>query len=157
MAILAGQIVTADQLNHLQPAVYYAQAGSGTSITTTSFTPIVGCSITLDTDTAARFSVQANFSWDINVWVTTIPWPYTRGALFLDGVQQSGESRWSEGTTGGDTGDYSMAGKAWGGTLSAAGTHTFDLRGAWNDLSGESPDLISTGFTAITVTIYEIV
>ena len=151
MAILAGQIVTADQLNHLQPMRYYAQGTTPFSISTTTFVAIPNCSITLSTDTAAVYSVQANFSYHVTTPAATV---FTRGALFLDGAQLSGESRWSEGSTGMDASDFNMAPKAWGGTLSAAGTHTFDLRAA---VSSAGLVYDSTGFTDITVVIYEIV
>lgn len=136
----------------MQPRVYYAQAGSPTSISTTSFTAVAGCSITLSTLAAgAGYSVQANFSFDV---ATAASGVYTKGALFVDGVQQSGEARWTEGTTGFDTGDYDMAGKAWAGTLAAAGSHTLDLRCG---LSAATASIACTGYTDFTVTIYEVV
>ena len=154
MPILAGGIITAGQLDRMQPRVYYAQAGSPTTITTTTYTAVGGCSITLDTLAAnARFSVQANFSFDVTTAVSGV---YTKGALFVDGVQQSGEARWTEGTSGNDTGDYDMAGKAWLGTLAAAGSHTLDLRCGLSSVTG-TPGIACTGYTDFTVTILEVV
>jgi hypothetical protein len=157
MPILAGQTVTAGQLNRMQPTPYYEQAGTPTNLSTTTFVDIGGCSITLTTAAAnAAYTVQANFSFDTVTSVASAPFPYTRGALDVNGVVQSGEARWSEGTTGMDTGDYSMSSKSWSGTLAAAGSHTLKLVGALNSVTG-GPVIASTGFTDITVVIYEVV
>lgn len=154
MPILAGQTVTAGQLNRMQPTPYYEQAQSATAITTTSFVVVGDCSITLDTLAPnAIFTCQGNFSYDTQTAVSNV---YTRGALFVDGVQQSGESRWSEGSSGGDVGDFDMAGKAWSGVLASAGSHTLDLRCALNTATG-SPSISATGFSDLTVVIYEVV
>ncbi|MFD3657039.1 hypothetical protein [Streptomyces sp. NPDC058620] len=154
MPILAGQIVKAGQLSRMQPRPYYAQAGVPTTITTTTFTAVEGCSITLTTTApGATYTVQANFSFDVTAAVAGV---YTKGALFVDGVQQSGEARWAEGTSGSDTGDYDMAGKGWRGTLATAGTHTLDLRCGLSSITG-APGIACTGYTDFTVTIYEVV
>lgn len=154
MPIPAGWIVTAGQLGRMQPRPYYRQAGSPTTITTTTFTAVDGCAVTLTTTAPnAVYTVQANFSYDV---VTAVSGIYTKGALFVDGVQQSGESRWTEGTTGNDSGDYDMAGKAWSGTLAAAGSHTLDLRCGLSSATG-GPSISCTGYTDFTVTIYEVV
>lgn len=155
MPILAGQIITAGQLSRIQPRPLYAQAGSGTTITTTTLTDLVGCSIALTTVAAnAVYTVTANFSFDIVTAVAS--GPYIRGVLDIDAVTQSGEVRWSEGTTGADGNDYSMQSKSWSGTLAAAGAHTFKLQSALNSATG-SPSIQSTGFTDLTVVIYEVV
>ncbi|MFB6710626.1 hypothetical protein [Streptomyces sp. NPDC056333] len=155
MPILAGQIITAGQLARMQPRPFYLQAGSGTNLSTTTFVDIAGCSVTVTTSAPnAVYTVQANFSFDTITAVAT--GPYTRGALDVDGVIQSGEARWSEGTTGADAGDYNMNSKSWSGILPAAGTHTLKLIGALNSATG-GPVIASTGFTDITVVIYEVV
>lgn len=154
MPIWAGQIVTVGQLNRMQPLPFYQQAGGGTNLSTTSFVDISGCSVTVTTTAAnALYTVSANFSFDT---ITPVASVYTRGALSVDGVVQSGEARWSEGSTGGDAADYDMAGKSWSGTLATAGSHTLKLVGALNTAAG-SPVISSTGFTDITVVIYEVV
>ncbi|MFD6275844.1 hypothetical protein ACFWFI_09755 [Streptomyces sp. NPDC060209] len=154
MPIPAGSIVTAGQLTRMQPTPYYRQAQTATAISTLTFVAVGDCTITLTTLAAnALFVCQANFSYDTQTPVTSV---YTRGGLFVDGVQQSGESRWSEGTTGGDGADYDMAGKAWSGVLATAGAHTLDLRCALNSITS-GPVITCTGFTDMLVTIYEVV
>ncbi|WP_032758069.1 hypothetical protein [Streptomyces alboviridis] len=154
MPLWAGQIITVGQLNRMQPQPFYQQAGSGTNISTTSFVALAGCSVTVTTTAPnAQYTVSANFSFDT---ITSVASVYTRGGLSVDGVVQSGEARWSEGSSGGDTADYDMSSKAWGGVLAAAGSHTLKLVGALNTASG-SPVISSTGFTDITVVIYEVV
>ncbi|GAA2985375.1 hypothetical protein [Streptomyces fulvorobeus] len=153
MPIPAGGIVTAGQLSRMQPRPHYRQAGSPTTISTTAFTAVDGCSVTLTTTAPnAAYTVQANFSYDV---MTAVAGVYTKGALFVDGVQQSGEARWTEGTSGSDSGDYDMAGKSWFGILAAAGSHTLDLRCGLSAAGGAS--IACTGYTDLTVTIYEVV
>ncbi|MET9973944.1 hypothetical protein ACFYOI_03485 [Streptomyces microflavus] len=154
MPIPAGSIVTAGQLTRMQPKPYYQQAGSATTISTTAFTVLGSCTINLNTLAAgATWMVQGNFSYDTATAVASV---YTRGALFVDGVQQSGESRWSEGSSGGDAADFDMAGKAWSGVLASAGAHTFELQCALNTAAG-SPSIVATGFSDLSVVIYEVV
>ncbi|MFI8817452.1 MULTISPECIES: hypothetical protein [unclassified Streptomyces] len=155
MPIYAGSIVTAGQLTRMQPRPYYQQAGSGTDLSTTAFVDIAGCSVSVSTlAPGALYTVHANFSFDTITAVAS--GPYTRGALSVDGVIQSGEARWSEGTTGSDGSDYSMNSKSWSGTLATAGAHTLKLVGALNSATG-GPVIASTGFTDVTVVIYEAV
>lgn len=155
MPIPAGSIITAGQLARMQPRPEYRQAGSGTNLSTTSFVDISGCSVTIVTANAnAIWTAQANFSFDTVTAVAS--GPYTRGALDVDGVVQSGEARWSEGTSGADSGDYAMNSKSWSGVLLAAGSHTLKLVGCLNSATG-GPVIASTGFTDLTVVIYEVV
>lgn len=155
MPIPAGGIITAGQLARMQPRPFYLQAGSGTNLSTTSFVDITGCSVTVVTTAPnAIYTVTSNWSFDTVTAVAS--GPFTRGALDVDGVVQSGEARWSEGTSGGDAGDYSMNSKSWSGTLAAAGSHTLKLVGCLNSATG-GPVIASSGFTDITVVIYEVV
>jgi hypothetical protein len=155
MAFQAGQKVTAAQLNRLQPAVYFTQTSSGTTFSTTTLTDVPGGSVTFTTQNAnATYLAQANFSYKTVTAGTASP--FTRGALLVDGVQASGESRWSEGATGSDSGDYDMAPKSWSGTLPAAGSHTLKLQCALSNVTGGA-QVQCTGFTDLTVTIFEVV
>jgi len=152
--IYAGQRFTAGHANRMQPRPFYQQAGSGTNLSTTAFVDLTGCSVTVTTTAPGAFyTVSANFSFDT---ITSVASVYTRGGLSVDGVVQSGEARWSEGSSGGDVADYDMSSKAWGGVLAAAGSHTLKLVGALNTAAG-GPVISSTGFTDITVVIYEVV
>jgi hypothetical protein len=146
MSYAAGDLLTAGRTNRLQAKTYDATGTTNLALTTTE-TDIAGASVTLTTETpGAIYVVRADFSFDIASATTA----FTSGVCQLDGVSLSGQARWS-----GEVGtDYGPASHGWRGTIAAAGSHTFKLRGA---ISAGTGITVLAAFTKLFVTIHEVV
>lgn len=118
MPILAGQVVTAAQLNRLQPKKYSA-VGSGTLTGPLSNADVTGATITVAAETAASYTVWC--VWDTNT--TAINSGTQIGRLAIDGVNQSPLGV----TADPDSGARNGAAQTYQGTLTAPGSHTFKL------------------------------
>ncbi|SCK20044.1 hypothetical protein YUYDRAFT_02074 [Streptomyces sp. ScaeMP-e48] len=118
MPILAGQIVTASQLNRLQPKKYGA-VGSGTIAGAATNADVPSATVTVDTETAANYVVWC--VWDANVSAASTG--TLLGRLNLDGVNQSPLATMNQPTSAG----RAQPSQQYIGTLSAAGSHTFKL------------------------------
>ena len=147
MPILSGQVVTADDLNHLKPTTYQARA-SATLNGIVVNADVVGATITLTTETDnAVFVVSAAFDFR---W-TGIAALTATGNLSVDGVLQSGQA--IAGQNPGASADRMTAGNVWRGTLATAGSHTLKLVGSLPDTDQH----IEQPHTALVVVIYEVV
>ncbi|MFE2021292.1 hypothetical protein ACFW9O_24920 [Streptomyces sp. NPDC059499] len=146
MPIPAGGIVTAGQLARMQPVVNEATGSSNLALTTTE-ADVAGATITLTTTTAnARYVVTGTFVFDITSATTAL----AEGILHVDGVQASGNARWS----GEVTTDFGTAAQQWSGILASAGSHTLKLRGVMSSGTGIQ---VLGAFTRIIATVYEVV
>lgn len=142
------QIVTADQLNRLQPITYSEMASSALTVTTTTDTDIPGCSITLTTGANnATYVASAIFDCDATVTNATT---LIVGKLFVDGAAALGTSTYAM-----DTALRATIAEMWVGTLATAGSHTLKLTGALNVAAGTG--VFRATNTKITVTITEVV
>ena len=119
MPILAGQVVTAQQLTRLQP-VSYSAAGSGTVVASSTNADVPSASITLTTETAGAV-YKAWCVWDFNT--TAAPGASSTGRLALDGVGQSPLATFR----GDNSAERGTVGQVYRGTVASAGSHTFKL------------------------------
>lgn len=149
MPILSGQVVTADDLNHLKPATYHA-AATGTLVGVATNTDIPGATITFDTETDNAVYV-AHGDFDMNWNGAAAATLIVRGSLSVDGVLQTRQAFGEQ--AAGANGDRLPAGYEWRGTLAVAGTHTIKLVGTVPDADQQ----ITHPGTALTLTIYEVV
>ncbi|WP_432111362.1 hypothetical protein [Streptomyces sp. YPW6] len=122
--ILAGQIVTAGQLNRMQPATYDATATTATSVlSNTTIVDVPGATVTLNTTTPnAIYRVVGTF--DVLPGATS-PTVLVFGFLNVDGSTDSGVA--IQGLT---SSVRSTVSQTWRGTLAAAGSHTLKLQTA---------------------------
>ena len=117
MPILSGQIVTADDLNHLKPTTYHADS---TAILTgiVANADVVGATITLTTETDnAVYVAEGNFDMD---WTGTAGvGAVAIGRLSVDGVVATGDVNVEQfaGVNGDRLGGVS---RTWRGTLGAS-------------------------------------
>lgn len=146
MPILAGQIVTAAQLNRMQPVTYDA-AGTGDLSGPVSDANVPGATITFTTTTANAVAVVETV-FDFNFSGATVT--LGSGRLNVDGV---GESRYAIFQQGpGTSSDRSTCGQTYRVTLAAAGSHTLKLTATVPtnmDLTG--------AYTSLVATVYEVV
>ncbi|MFE0270804.1 hypothetical protein ACFWZY_01490 [Streptomyces sp. NPDC058992] len=119
MPFLAGQVVTAGQMDRIQPRPYSA-AGSGTVAAGSTNADVTGATITLTTQTANAV-FKAVCVWDFNT--TGVPGGSSTARLALDGVGQSPLATW-RGDAANERGTVSQA---YHGTVASAGSHTFKL------------------------------
>ncbi|MFH9610415.1 hypothetical protein [Streptomyces sp. NPDC017448] len=146
MPILAGQIVTAGQLNRMQPRVEAAGASAALTATTT-YELIPGCSIPLTTQApGATYSAIAVFDCSVTTAHAT---NLMVGRLVVDGSPQNGLAIHAM-----DTLDRDTVTMVWSGTLPAAGSHTLHLEGVINAAGGAGLFHINSRFT---VTLTEVV
>ncbi len=147
MPILAGQIVTAGQLNRLRPVVYFAQESSTlTRTTTTAAADIPGATVTFSTEAAnAVYRVDASFDSAVGTASATTD---MIGTIVVDGVTAPVSGRHQMDATDRDS-VYAMA----TGTLAASGSHTIKLQGALSAAAGSGT---WQAFTSLIVTIYEV-
>ncbi|WP_097865955.1 hypothetical protein [Streptomyces sp. rh34] len=143
MPILSGQIVTAGQLNRMQPRQFSAAATSALSASTT-YALIPGCSLTLP-------STVANATWTaVGVFDCSVTTTHTTnlmvGRLVVDTVAQTGLAIHAM-----DTLDRDTVAMLWSGTFAAAGSHALQLEGVINGAGGAGAFQVYTGFT-VTVT-----
>lgn len=118
MPFLAGQIVTAQQLNRIQPKKYGA-VGSGTIVGAATNADVPSATVTMTTETAATYVAWC--VWDANV--STGGTATLLGRMNLDGVNQSPLGTMLQPTSLG----RGQPVQQYTGTLGAAGSHTFKL------------------------------
>lgn len=119
MPILAGQVVTAQQLNHLQPTAYSA-TGSGTVAAGSTNADVTNATITLTTETAGAV-FKAWCTWDFNA--TGVPGGSSTARLAIDGVGQSPLATFR----GDAANERGTVAQMYRGTVASAGSHTFKL------------------------------
>ncbi|MFF9688993.1 hypothetical protein [Streptomyces sp. NPDC014623] len=143
MPILAGQTVTAGQLNRLQPKVYWAQ-GSGSIVGPATNADIPSATVTLTAETAGA-TYTAVCTFDTNVTLNgSGTW---LGRMALDGVGQNPVSTMNEPTAPG----RAASTQTYSGTLTA-GSHTLKL------IASPQLNQVTQGVnSSILVTIYEVV
>lgn len=118
-SLASGHIVTATDLNRLQPTPYSATQTADVSGAVTD-ADLTGCTKTFDTETNnATYKAWANADFDHSGATTTV----ATAALNIDGVKQAGEITYQQGVST----DRMSPGRVWTGTLAAAGTHTMKL------------------------------
>lgn len=147
MTILAGQKVTAAELNRLRTKKYHGECTTALTKTDATFADIAGCSITLTTETAgATYSVVGIFDCAVG---TSSASTRMLGRLNVDGAIGTGF-----GVHEMDNLDRDTVGMTWQGTLAAAGAHTIKLQGALSAAAGSGTFQL---FTRILVFIDEVV
>lgn len=150
MPFLAGQIVTAGQLNRIQPIIYEGAATSALAVSTTTYADITGATVTFDTAAAnAKFKAEAIFDASVTTVSAT---NLMVGRLVVDGTPDSGGLA----VHAMDNQDRDTIGQMWTGTLAAAGSHTLKLQGACT-ASGSGAGSFLQSDTKIIVTITEVV
>lgn len=118
MGFLAGQTVTAGQLDRIQPKKYSA-IGSGTLTGPQTNADVVDATVTMTTETAATYVAWC--VWDNNtVGASTGTF---LGRLNIDGVNQSPLATAADP----DSSARVTAAQSYHGVLAAAGSHTFKL------------------------------
>lgn len=148
MPILAGQIVTAGQLNRLQPRTYRAVA-TGTLAGAVTNGDVPGAAVTLTTEKpGAVYVVSAWF--DVRV-TSTSGTALGSGNVDVDGDIQSEYAVFRDSHAGSANGSGSSVGHTYRGTLPAAGSHTLKL------VASPSTGQQINVYSSITVTIYEVV
>lgn len=146
MPILAGQIVTAGQLNRLRPVTYFAQESSTLTRTVTTAADIPGATVTFNTEAAnAVYRVDATFDSAVGTSSATTD---MIGTIVIDGATAPVSGRHQMDNLDRDS-VYAMA----TGTLAAAGSHTIKLQGALSAAAGSGT---WQAFTSLIVTIYEV-
>ncbi|TFE42507.1 hypothetical protein E3E14_25320 [Streptomyces sp. ICN441] len=150
MPFLAGQTVTAAQLERIQPKVHEGAATSALAVSTTTYADIPGATVTFDTAAAnAKFKAEAIF--DANI--TTVSGTNLMvGRLVVDGTPDSGGLA----VYAMDTQDRATIAQQWTGTLPVAGSHTLKLQGACT-ASGSGAGSFLQSDTKIIVTVMEVV
>lgn len=144
MPLSSGQVVTADDLNHLKPTPYLATSNADLAGAVTD-TDIPNVTMTIDTETDNAVYVATGFvDFDNTGTVATV----ATAVLVVDSVTQSGLIVYQQGISS----DQMSPGGQWSGTLAAAGTHTLKL-------IATLPALITirNPHTKLQVTIYEVV
>jgi hypothetical protein len=145
---LAGEFLTADRLNRLQPVDYEAPATAALSVATATYADIPGCSVTLNTTTPnAAFKAWGVFDCSVT---TTNATALIVGRLLVDGVNQNGIAVYAM-----DTADRATIGMVWTGTLGAAGSHTLKLQGGLTAAVASGGSILQSD-TKLLVTITEI-
>lgn len=121
MPILSGQVVTANDLNHLKPTTYLAAQTADVSGSVTD-TDLTGLTITLTTETDNAIYLATCFlDFDHSASTSTV----ALGKFVVDGSTQSGEVVYQQGTA--VTTDRMTPGNTWRGTLATAGSHTLKM------------------------------
>lgn len=149
MPLSSGQVVTADDLNHLKPTTYLARCDANL-VGIVVDTDISGCSIPLTTETDNAVYVAELFigaDWQTPAAAGNV----IQGKLSVDGSIQSGVAQMEQ--AAGTTGDTGTPGMVWRGTLATAGVHTLKAVASIPD----ADQRIVTPHTALAVTIYEVV
>lgn len=144
MPIAAGQSVTADQLNRLQPRPYNA-AATAALVGTATYAAIPGCSIPLTT-TAAGATWTATGVFDCSV-TTTNTTALMVGRLVVDGASEAELAVHAM-----DTLDRDTVAMVWSGTLASAGAHTLALEGVVTGGAGTFQI-----YTSLNVTVTEVI
>lgn len=148
MAFLAGERITAERLNRLQPKTYSAPATGSLTRVDSTWADIPGCTVTLTTEAAnARYDVIGIFDCSVGATSSTV---LMDGRLVVDGVADASVFA----IHAMDTLDRDTVAQAFDGTLATPGIHTLKLQGT---LSGP----LATGgtfqvFSKIKVVITEV-
>lgn len=149
MSFLAGEIITAQRLNRIQPVPYEEACTAALTATTSTYADITGCSITLTTNTDnAIYVARAVFDCNVLATSTTI---LMVGRMQLDGVTASGIAVYAM-----DALTRATVTMSWKGTVTTAGSHTFKLQGALTSALATG-GTFQQDDTKIHVTIYEVV
>ncbi|AWL39661.1 MULTISPECIES: hypothetical protein [unclassified Streptomyces] len=148
MPILAGQVVTAQQLNRLQPKTYRAVATSALSGAATN-ADVPGATITLTTETAnAVYVVDAWFDYRVT---STSGTALGSGNVAVDGAIQGEYAVFRDSHAGSGASFTDSVGHTYRGTIPTPGTHTLKL--VASPSAGQQVNV----YSSITVTIYEVV
>ncbi|MEU2799062.1 hypothetical protein [Streptomyces sp. NPDC007117] len=146
--ILAGQIVTAGQLNRMQPRTYRAAATAALAGSATN-ADVPGATITLTTEMPnAVYVVDAWFDYRIT---STSGTALGSGNISVDGAIESEYAVFRDSHAGSGTSFTDSVGHTYRGTLPAAGSHTLKL--VASPTTGQQVNI----YSSITVTIYEVV
>lgn len=141
-----GEPIDAARLNRIQP-VLYDVAATGPLNLGTALADVPGASIPLTTATAgALFEAIATF--DMNISTAGTAGQLAEGHLDVDGVDQTRRALKNMAVV-----DRITVTQTWSGILSAAGNHTFKLRGIKGSSGAAS---IIQIHTALIVKIYEV-
>ncbi|MEU0978452.1 hypothetical protein ABZ488_04475 [Streptomyces griseus] len=146
MPILAGQIVTAGQLNRMQPATYDA-VGTALQAGPLSNTDVTGCSITFNTTTPNAVAVvNCTFYFVLTAAGTTSG----SGRLSVDGVLETEFAIFGQGP--GASADRATTAQSYRVGLPTAGSHTLKL-------CATTPASMSLQglYTTLIATVYEVV
>ncbi|OKK06412.1 hypothetical protein AMK26_10320 [Streptomyces sp. CB03234] len=149
MPFLAGQKLTAGQLDRIQPRIYEGAATSALAVSTTTYADIVGATVTFTT-TAANAKFKADAVFDASVGTTSAT-NLMVGRLVVDGTPDSGGLA----VYAMDVQDRATIAQEWTGTLAAAGTHTLKLQGACTASGSGSGNFLQSD-TKIIVTVTEV-
>lgn len=151
MPILAGDVVTAANLNRLQTKTYTAVATSTLAASSTD-ADIVGATVTFTTETNNAIYVATG---DYQVIWTGAGTSSAVGKLSVDGSIVTGQiaTRQAPGTAA-DNGDSAAMSRTWWGTLGTAGSKTIKLIGT----TGASQTIsAASSATTLTVLVIEVV
>lgn len=145
MPVYAGQIVTAGQLNRIQPTTYKV-AASGTVSGPVTGADVPGASITFSTSRPNAVVVaETVFDFDPSGSVTGI----SSGRLVIDGGAVGEYAVYQQGPgTGGDRGTQPQNYRE---VLANSGTHTIKL------VTNLGTGVVLNLYTTLIVTVYEVV
>ncbi|MEU0102387.1 hypothetical protein [Streptomyces sp. NPDC006267] len=148
MPILAGQIVTAAQLNRLQPKTFRAAATSPLA-GPVALTDVPGATITLTTEMPnAVYVATAWFDYRVT---STSGTGLGSGNVDVDGSIHSEYAVFRDSHAAGATAFTDSVGHTYRGVLPAAGSHTLKLIAAPS--TGQQVNV----YSSITVVVYEVV
>ncbi|MEV2203859.1 hypothetical protein AB0E11_28405 [Streptomyces fradiae] len=144
--VYAGQIITANMWNRLQPVPYLARASASLTKTDTTYTDIPGASVPITTTAAnAVYVVEAVFDCVVGGVAAS---NRMLGRIVTDGTAEDGFAIHQMVQLDRDT-VATMA----RGTFAAAGAHTIKLQGALSAAAGSGTFQI---YTQVKVTVYEV-
>lgn len=149
MSFLAGQRVTAGQLNRVQPTSYLAAATGPLAVATSTYADIPGATVTFTTQAfGAQYTAWGVFDASVTTTSASI---LMLGHLQVDGVTDTGVAVHGMAVANRDT-----VAMMWQGTLGAAGSHTLSLQGALSGALASGGTFLQQD-TKLTVTITEVV
>ncbi|MFD3352730.1 hypothetical protein [Streptomyces fradiae] len=144
--VYAGQIITANMWNRLQPVPYLARASASLTRVDATYADIPGASVPITTTAAnAVYVVEAVFDCAVGTASGT-----TRmlGRIVTDGVAEDSFAIHEM-----DQADRDTVATMARGTFAAAGAHTIKLQGALSAAAGSGTFQI---YTQVKVTVYEV-
>lgn len=142
IAFAAGEVITAAKLNKLQPATYRA-IGSGTVAAGSTNAAVTGCSVTFTTlGASAVYLAFAVFHFKLTGASTAT----ALGKCYVDGVAQAELASYAAEVAT----DTSAIPQNFRGILTAAGSHTIDLRAT--TAAGQTVTGINT---TLTIMVFE--
>ncbi|WP_411118980.1 hypothetical protein [Streptomyces sp. 058-1L] len=148
MPVWAGQIITAGQLNRMQPSTHLATADTNlVRNNTTAAADIPGATVTVVTTVAnAVYTVTGTF--DVQIGATGAG--NMVGYLHVDGSADAGVAAKRMDQVTRDT-----IAQLWRGTLATAGSHTFKLVGQTSVATASAGNIFTSGSTKLALTISE--